>query len=183
MIRALAIDDEPLALRQIKTYIERIEFLTLAATFNSAVEAQRWLQDNEVDLIFVDINMPDLSGIDFVRSLTSPPMVIFTTAYSEYAVEGFKLDAIDYLLKPFGFDELLRSAGKAQSLFELHNPERADEYASRYGIDRERIIISSDAHYLTDIRDKECFFTLNDEPYSSSLVRRELFRLLKGDSL
>ena len=69
------------------------------------------------------------------------------------------------------------------TLFELHNPERADEYASRYGIDRERIIISSDAHYLTDIRDKECFFTLNDEPYSSSLVRRELFRLLKGDSL
>ena len=119
MIRALAIDDEPLALRQIKTYIERIEFLTLAATFNSAVEAQRWLQENEVDLIFVDINMPDLSGIDFVRSLTSPPMVIFTTAYSEYAIEGFRLDAIDYLLKPFGFNDLLKAATKAQSLHEL----------------------------------------------------------------
>lgn len=119
MIRALAIDDEPLALRQIKTYIERIPFLELAATFNNAVEARRWLQENEVDLIFVDINMPDLTGVDFVRSLTSPPMIIFTTAYSEYAIEGFRLDAIDYLLKPFGFNDLLRAATKAQSLYEL----------------------------------------------------------------
>ena len=119
MIKCLSIDDEPLALRQIKSYIERIPFLELVATFNSAVAAREWLNDNSVDLIFVDINMPDLSGVDFVRSLTTPPMVIFTTAYSEYAIEGFRLDAIDYLLKPFGFDDLLRAATKAHSLYEL----------------------------------------------------------------
>ena len=119
MIKCLSIDDEPLALRQIKGYIERIPFLELVGTFNSAVAAREWLKDNSVDLIFVDINMPDLSGVDFVRSLTTPPMVIFTTAYSEYAIEGFRLDAIDYLLKPFGFDDLLRAATKAHSLHEL----------------------------------------------------------------
>ena len=119
MIRCLAIDDEPLALRQIRSYIERIPTLELAATFSNAITAREWLIDNSVDLIFVDINMPGLSGVDFVRSLDNPPMIIFTTAYSEYAVEGFKLDAIDYLLKPFGFNELQRSANKALSLYEL----------------------------------------------------------------
>ena len=127
MIKCIAIDDEPLALRQITNYIKRIASLELSATFSNAIEARDWLLDNNVDLIFVDINMPDLNGVDFVRSLSSPPMVIFTTAYPEYAVEGFKLDAIDYLLKPFGFDELSRSAGKAQSLFELRSlKEQAD---------------------------------------------------------
>lgn len=119
MIRCLAIDDEPLALRQIRSYIERIPTLDLAATFSNAIAAQEWLIDNNVDLIFVDINMPGLSGVDFVRSLSNPPMIIFTTAYSEYAVEGFKLDAIDYLLKPFSFNELLHSSNKAISLHEL----------------------------------------------------------------
>lgn len=131
MIRCLAIDDEPLALRQIKGYIEKIPFLDLVQTFTNAVEAQHFLLENSVDLIFVDINMPDLSGVDFVRSLASPPMVIFTTAYSEYAVEGFKLDAIDYLLKPFGFAEFSRSANKAYSLYELLNlKNKADAAAS-----------------------------------------------------
>ena len=129
-LKCIAIDDEPLALRQIIHYIGRIPYLELSATFSNAVEARDWLMDNSVDLIFVDINMPDLNGVDFVRSLTAPPMIIFTTAYSEYAVEGFKLDAIDYLLKPFGFDELLRSAGKAQSLFELHNLRLQTETAT-----------------------------------------------------
>lgn len=119
MIKCIAIDDEPLALRQICTYIGRIPSLELAAKFSNAIEAREWLLDNKIDLIFVDINMPGLTGVDFVRSLANPPMIIFTTAYSEYAVEGFKLDAIDYLLKPFGVDELQRSADKALSLFEL----------------------------------------------------------------
>ena len=103
MLKCLAIDDEPLALRQLKSYIAKIPYLELAALCNDALEAQQYLATHSVDLIFVDINMPDLNGVDFVRSLTERPMIVFTTAYSEYAVEGFKLDAVDYLLKPFSF--------------------------------------------------------------------------------
>ena len=120
MIRCLAIDDEPLALRQIKSYIERAADLELVELCSSAVIAQEVLQREKIDLMFVDINMPDLNGVDFVRELSSPPMVIFTTAYTEYAIEGFRLDAVDYLLKPFSFDEFSRAVSKAKSLFELN---------------------------------------------------------------
>ena len=120
MIRCITIDDEPLALGQIKSYISKIPFLEHVAEFSNAIEAQKFLANESVDLIFVDINMPDLSGTEFVRSLTSQrPMIIFTTAYSEYAIEGFKLDALDYLLKPFSFADFNRSANKALSLHEL----------------------------------------------------------------
>lgn len=120
MIRCIAIDDEPLALRQVKNYIERIEKLELVALCSNAIEAQELLKTEQVDLLFVDINMPDINGIDFVRGLTDPPLVIFTTAYSEYALEGFRLNAVDYLLKPFSFDDFSRAAEKACSLRELH---------------------------------------------------------------
>ena len=118
-MRCIAIDDEPLALRQISGYISKIPFLELAATFHSAVAAQEWLRQNEIDLIFVDINMPDMTGVEFVQSLDVPAMVIFTTAYAEYAIEGFKLSAIDYLLKPFGLKDITRASEKALSLYEL----------------------------------------------------------------
>lgn len=125
MLKCIAIDDEPLALRQITAYISKIPYLELTATFNNAIEAQAYLAGQPVDLIFVDINMPDLTGVDFVRSLTNRPMVIFTTAYSEYAIEGFKLDAVDYLLKPFGFADFSRSAAKAHALYELRQNQRS----------------------------------------------------------
>ena len=118
-MRCIAIDDEPLALRQISSYIGKIPFLELAATFRSAVAAQAWLQENETDLIFVDINMPDMTGLEFVQSLDSKAMVIFTTAYAEYAIDGFKLSATDYLLKPFGLKDITRASEKALSLYEL----------------------------------------------------------------
>ena len=118
-MRCIAIDDEPLALRQIAAYISKIPTLELISTFRSAVVAKEWLKENEVDLIFVDINMPDMTGVEFVQTLDSKAMVIFTTAYAEYAIEGFKLSAIDYLLKPFGLGEIARAAEKAQSLYEL----------------------------------------------------------------
>ncbi len=150
MIRCLAIDDEPLAIRQITGYIAKIPFLELVRTFTNAVEAQHYMLTESVDLIFVDINMPDLSGVDFVRSLATPPMVIFTTAYTEYAIEGFKLDAIDYLLKPFSFAEFSRSANKAYSLYELLNIKKnaeksADEDAESESSDnREYISVRAD---------------------------------------
>lgn len=119
-LKCIVIDDEPLALMQMQNYVARVPFLELVESFDNAVEARDFLgTDNSVDLIFVDINMPELSGIDFVRGLDSAPMVVFTTAYSEYAVESFKLDAIDYLLKPFSFESFERAAKKAQSIAQL----------------------------------------------------------------
>jgi len=114
MITCIAIDDEPLALKQMVSYIEKTPFLILLEKFESALAAISFVQDNEVDLMFVDINMPDLSGMDFVKSLNNPPKVIFTTAYSEYAIEGFKVDAVDYLLKPIGYSDFLKAAEKAK---------------------------------------------------------------------
>ncbi|MBR5850075.1 MAG: response regulator transcription factor [Alistipes sp.] len=119
MLKCLAIDDEPLALRQLAAYIAKTPYLELAASTTNALEAQRIVGTQPIDLLFCDINMPDLNGLDLVRSLPHPPMVIFTTAYSEHAIEGFRLDAIDYLLKPFDFAEFSRAATKAYSLYEL----------------------------------------------------------------
>ena len=127
VMRCIAIDDEPLALRQISAYISKIPFLELSATFRSAVTAQEWLKENETDLIFVDINMPDMTGVEFVQSLEVPAMVIFTTAYAEYAIEGFKLSAIDYLLKPFGLKDITRASEKALSLYELYNLQKSQQ--------------------------------------------------------
>ena len=112
MIRCLAIDDEPLALQQLVAYINKVPFLELAAQCQSALEAREFLQNDTVDAIFCDINMPDLNGMDFVKSLVAPPLVVFTTAYSEYAVEGFRVNAVDYLLKPFGLQDFQRAANR-----------------------------------------------------------------------
>ena len=112
MIRCLAIDDEPLALQQLVAYIGKVPFLELAAQCQSALEARKFLENDTVDAIFCDINMPDLNGMDFVKSLAVPPLVVFTTAYSEYAVEGFRVNAVDYLLKPFGLQDFQRAANR-----------------------------------------------------------------------
>ena len=114
MIKVLAIDDEPLALQQLAAYIKKIPFLELVAECQSALEAKEILNSETIDAIFCDINMPDLNGMDFIKSLAAPPLVVFTTAYSEYAVEGFKVDAVDYLLKPFGLDDFRRAANRLQ---------------------------------------------------------------------
>ena len=112
MIRCLAIDDEPLALQQLVAYINKVPFLELAAQCRSALEARQFLENDTVDAIFCDINMPDLNGMEFVKGLVAPPLVVFTTAYSEYAVEGFRVNAVDYLLKPFGLQEFQRAANR-----------------------------------------------------------------------
>ena len=151
MVRCIAIDDEPLALRQIKSYIERTESLSLVATCRSAIEAQQILEEQKIDLIFVDINMPDLNGIDFVRSLAGNYFVIFTTAYSEFALEGFKLNAIDYLLKPFTYDEFTKAIQKVVSLVDLVNRCHAAENAIASPIARQRSFLIFIIIYLTKV--------------------------------
>ena len=123
MIRCLAIDDEPLALKQLAAYISKVPFLELAAQCSSALEARTFLEHETVEAIFCDINMPDLNGMDFVKSLTVPPLVVFTTAYSEYAVEGFRVNAVDYLLKPFGLQEFQRAANRLKERMVNNHPE------------------------------------------------------------
>lgn len=113
-IKCLAIDDEPLALQQISAYIDRTPFLEKMALCQSAYEAIEFTDQQPVDLMFVDINMQDLNGLDFVKSLKIKPFIIFTTAYSEYALEGFKVDAVDYILKPISYDEFLRAVSKVR---------------------------------------------------------------------
>ena len=115
----MAIDDEPLALQQIAAYIGKVPYLELAAQCQSALEARQFLQQDTVDAIFCDINMPDLNGMDFIKSLTAPPLVVFTTAYAEYAVEGFKVNAVDYLLKPFGLQDFQRAANRLKERLEV----------------------------------------------------------------
>ena len=118
MIRCIAIDDEPLALQQIVAYIGKVPFLELAAQCQSALEAREFLEHDTVDAIFCDINMPDLNGMDFIKSLVVPPLVVFTTAYSEYAVDGFRVNAVDYLLKPFGLQDFQRAANRLKDRLE-----------------------------------------------------------------
>ncbi len=127
MIKVLAIDDEPLALKQLTSYIGKVPFLQLAGACQSALQAQKIIENEVVDAIFCDINMPDLNGMDFVRQLPAPPIIVFTTAYSEYAVEGYKVNAVDYLLKPYGMNDFLRAAMKVQEQYNLHHQDTPRE--------------------------------------------------------
>jgi two-component system, LytTR family, response regulator len=114
VIKCLAVDDEPLALQIISDYVAKLPFLELAGTCASGLEALEFLQKNQVDLIFLDIQMPDLTGIQFLKSLRNPPSVILTTAYPDYALQGYELDVSDYLLKPISFDRFLKAVNKVQ---------------------------------------------------------------------
>lgn len=114
MIKCLIVDDEPLARDVLESYISDLSNLKLIASCSDAVEALNWINQETVDLIFLDINMPKLSGINFYKSLSKKPKVIFTTAYADHAVEGFELEAVDYLLKPFSFERFIKAVNKVQ---------------------------------------------------------------------
>lgn len=118
MINCIAVDDEPLALKQLENYISQVPFLDFKGGCRCAAEAMKYIREDIVDAIFLDINMPDINGIDFVKTLVTPPIIVFTTAYADYAVEGFKVNAVDYLLKPFGLDEFRRAAEKVRVQYE-----------------------------------------------------------------
>jgi two-component system, LytTR family, response regulator LytT len=119
MIKVVAIDDEPLALQLVKGYIEKTPFLELAGAFDNPVDAVSFINSTDVDLVLLDIQMPDLKGTELARVIAGGPKVIFTTAYEKYAIDGFRLDAVDYLLKPFGYAEFLKAVRKAQKIIEL----------------------------------------------------------------
>ena len=121
-MNVIIVDDEPLAIDVLETYIEKMPQLKVVGTCTNALEANELLRKEDVDLMFLDIQMPQITGIDLLKSLNNPPMVIFTTAYSNYALEGFDLNALDYLLKPISLDRFMKAVNKAQEQFELvHN--------------------------------------------------------------
>jgi two-component system LytT family response regulator len=119
MITAIAIDDEPLALEVVRSHADKVPFLQLAACFTDAFKAIEYLAKNPVELLFLDIKMPDISGLELIESLQQKPMVIFTTAYAEHAVQSYELNAIDYLLKPFAFPRFLKACHKANELLQV----------------------------------------------------------------
>jgi len=146
-IKCIAIDDEPLALKKLVAYIKKVPYLELVGEFHSAIEAQQMMETQEVEAVFLDINMPDLNGIDFAKAQVGDhsrgPIMVFTTAYSEYAIEGYKANAVDYLLKPFGFDEFEAAAQKVRDICEIRQQSPALTEVSAEP-DNETIFVKSD---------------------------------------
>jgi len=175
MIRTIAIDDEPLALQLITGYISRTPFLEFAGSFTNPLDALDYISKETVDLVFLDIQMPDLSGLDFIRTLHHKPKIIFTTAFAKYALEGFKLEVTDYLLKPFNYEEFLVSVGKAKNLIELERNatikvEANNEFLflkSEYKIRR---INFNDIRYIEGLKDYVKVYTIHEEKPVLSLT-------------
>jgi two-component system response regulator LytT len=168
MIRTIAIDDEPLALQLITGYISRTPVLELVGSFANPIDAMEFLSKESVDLIFLDIQMPDLTGLDFIRTLHNKPKIIFATAFAKYALEGFKLEVTDYLLKPFTYEEFLVSVGKAKNLIDLERKamnkvEANSEFLflkSEYKIRR---INFNDIRYIEGMKDYVKVYTVHEE--------------------
>lgn len=179
MIKCIAIDDEPHALRQLSEYIEVVPFLSLEKAFESAIEACIFLKENTVDLVFVDISMPDLNGIDFAKSLSKQIKIIFITAHSEFAYEGFQIDAADYLLKPISFTDFLRSVNKVNeryfrqnsSLPEIHQSRDYLFIKSEYRIIR---INFKDIKYIESKREYVKIYLEGNEPITSLMSMKKM---------
>ena len=158
MIRVVAIDDEPLALQLVKEYVEKTPFLELAGVFDNPVEAVAFIKSSDVDLVLLDIQMPDLTGTELAGVISGGPKVIFTTAYEKYALEGFRLDAVDYLLKPFSYAEFLKAVHKAEKLIdlgrkELPSLEVRNEFLFIKSDYKIRRIDFSEIHYIEGLKD------------------------------
>lgn len=172
-LRTIAIDDEPLALALVSEYVRKTPFLELVGSFDNPLDAIDFLSDRTADLVFVDIQMPDLTGIEFARTLGNAPKIVFTTAFEKYALEGFKLNAIDYLLKPFSYEEFLKAAQKARKQFELEaaalpSIEANSQFLflkSEYKIRR---INFNDILYIEGLKDYiKVYTTIDDKPVLS----------------
>ncbi|HUX59145.1 MAG TPA: LytTR family DNA-binding domain-containing protein [Bacteroidales bacterium] len=179
MITTIAIDDEPLALQLVAGYIEKTPGLKLAGTFDNPIDASEFLTDTHVDLVFVDIQMPDLSGIEFTRLIEKGTKVVFTTAYEKYALEGYKLDVVDYLLKPFSYEEFFSAVQKVQRLLRLEQKslnkvDANSEFLflkSDYKIKR---INFNDILYIEGLKDYVKVYTQNDTKPILSLTSLKL---------
>ena len=186
-IQCIAIDDEPLAVKKIAGYIQKIPFLELVAECRSAFEAMKALSENSIQLIFVDINMPDLSGMEFVKTLTDKPYIVFTTAYSEYAVEGFQVEAVDYLLKPITFYNFLKAANKVKKLIELtknNQKESVKTTANHLFVKSEYKLIQielDDIKYIESQHEYIKIHLINSKPVMTQLSLKSIEEQLPSD--
>jgi len=180
MITAIAIDDEPIALDVVRSHASKVPFLDLQATYTNAFEAMDHLRQHPVDLLLLDIKMPDISGIEFFRSLSRKPLVVFTTAYSEHAVAGFELDAVDYLLKPFSLPRFLKACNKAQEWLELRGKETKPTYLFvKTGYDQ--VKVDFDAIDYLEATGNYVNFVLGDRHVLSRMTITECEALLPAD--
>jgi DNA-binding LytR/AlgR family response regulator len=181
-LTAIAIDDEPVALAVIENHASKVPFLEMKGFFTNAFEAIDFLSKEKIDLLFLDIKMPDISGLDFITSLPNPPMTVFTTAYSEHAVKSFELDAIDYLLKPFSLIRFMKACNKAHSLLQLKQQggtsqkESADYIFVKSGYEQFRVVLE-DILYL-ESAGNYVNFILADRKLISRLSMQEAVDLL-----
>jgi DNA-binding LytR/AlgR family response regulator len=184
-IKCIVIDDEPIARKGIAEYISDIEFLELKGQGENALAANKLLNQGEIDLMFLDIQMPKMTGLEFLKTLQKPPMVIFTTAYSEYAIQGYELDVIDYLVKPISFERFLKACNKAKDLFELKLKGKSDALhnESYFFIrceDRMEKIMYDDLLYVEAMENYVIFYT-EKEKYISYLTLKAVEGYLPTD--
>lgn len=177
---AIAIDDEPIALEVVKSHAAKVPFLDLHATFTNAFKAAEFLQKERVDILFLDIKMPDISGMEFLKCLSNPPMVIFTTAYSAHAVQSFELDAVDYLLKPFSLPRFLKACNKAQELLLLRNKYPGNDSPSFIFIKSgyEQIKINLSEIFYVECAGNYMNFILREKKIISRLSMQETLDIL-----
>ena len=147
-MKAIAVDDEPIALEIVRSLSEKVSFVELTGSFTNAFQALQYLQKEKVDLIFLDIKMPDISGIEFLQTLREKPLVIFTTAYSEHAVTSFELDAVDYLLKPFSLARFIKACNKAFELFQFRRAGTPTDHIFLKSGNEQQKILFDDILYL-----------------------------------
>ncbi len=186
-IRCVALDDEPLALKLLSEFISGIEFLQLEASFSSTPEALKYISENELDCVFLDIEMPDLNGIELSKILnnfTKKPEIVFVSAYGKYAVDGFKLDVVDFLLKPYSFEELKNTAQKVLNSIELKNTKNSpptDDYFF-IKIDAQQVKLrTADILYIESMRDYVKIYTENRAvPYIPLMTLKKIKTLLNA---
>jgi DNA-binding LytR/AlgR family response regulator len=177
LLTAIAIDDEPIALDVVRSHASKVGFIDLKADFTDAFKAIEFLQHEAIDLIFLDIKMPDISGIDLLSCLNKKPMVIFTTAYTEHAVESFELDAIDYLLKPFSLARFIKACNKANEIYTLRNQgDKKDYVFLKTGYEQIRVNFE-DIYYL-EATGNYVNFALKDKTIVSRLTITEAEAML-----
>jgi DNA-binding LytR/AlgR family response regulator len=180
MLRCIAIDDEPLALDIIKEYAGWVNFMSLNKVFGSAALATNYLNEFPVDLIFLDIQMPNSNGMEFFKSLQHKPLVIFTTAFGEYAVEGFKVDAVDYLLKPFDFKQFSKAVTKAKEIFQFRAQQNTNTLPYIFIRSDYRLVkvLLEDIVYIEGLSDYTRIITLRGKPVISSITLKEFMEKL-----
>lgn len=180
-MNCLIIEDQPPAQRILKKYIEDLGTLNLVGVFGDPLKARIYLQENPVDLIFLDINLPKISGISFLKSLPVKPQVILTTAYSEYALEGYELDVVDYLLKPFSFERFLKAVSKVRIPKNLEiptSPVQKKEHFIKIGYDHIRISFEEILYLAAD--GDYCEIHLKDKKHLSSETLKKWIEMLEG---